>query len=249
MRYFVFADPHGDFNALTCALIEAGYDMKNKDHQLVGLGDYFGRASQSVSDCLNIWEYLRNNAHANKPICIRGNHESILIDAIKRRTLTNTDITNGEHNTFASFVNCYPNQMAYDPWYQFDAAKMMCDNGFLDWLENLPWYYETNNYIFTHGFIPVNYFLEGSSLDSFDDDQWNIASWCMTPKVIKELEDHECVNRDKTIVFGHWTSSDLVNKFVTPCDYYGQMFKYKNYIGLDYTTVITHKVGCIVVND
>lgn len=248
MKYFVFADPHGDYEALISTLNENGYDKTNPGHQLIGLGDYFGRASQSLSDCVNIWKFLTADDYANKPICIRGNHESILIDAIHRYKLTTTDIYNGEHNTFASFINEYPAYLIYDDAYQLEAAKIMHDNGFLDWLESLPWYYETDHNIFTHGFVPLLYFSENKPLDSFDDYDWNKMSWCNTPKIFSSLDDTE-IKEGKTIIFGHWTSSDLVNKFIEPCDNYGNIFIYKRFIGIDYTTVLTHKVGCITVED
>lgn len=248
MKYFVFADPHGDYEALLSALNENGYDATNPEHQLVGLGDYFGRAAQSTSDCVSMWNYLTSSEHLNKPICLRGNHESILIDAIERDKLTITDIRNGEHNTFASFIDKYPTAVAYDSIYQHEAAKKMSECGFLSWLESLPWYYETDNNIFTHGFVPVTYFSNNTPLDSFDDYDWDKMSWCNTPELLSSLDTIE-IKEGKTVIFGHWTSSDLVNKFVEPCDNYGNIFMYKRFVGIDYTTVLTHKVGCIVVED
>lgn len=248
MKYFVFADPHGDYEALLSVLNEKGYDKTNPQHQLIGLGDYFGRAAQSNTDCVDIWKYLTNSDHINKPICLRGNHESILIDAIKRAKLTITDIRNGEHNTFASFINKYPAEIAYDSIYQYEAAKKMSECNFLSWLESLPWYYETDHYIFTHGFVPLSYFSEDKPLDSFDDYDWDRMSWANTPEVLASLDNIE-MEKIKNIIFGHWTSSDLVNKFIAPCDHYGDIFIYKKFIGIDYTTVLTHRVGCIVVED
>lgn len=255
MKYFIFADPHGNYEALLSALNERGYDKANPDHQLIGLGDYFGRAMQSKTDCVNIWKYLKSEEHANKPICLRGNHESILINAIHRRTLTETDIFNGEHNTFASFADVYPNQMKYDCQRQFEVCKRMFNCGFMNWLENLPWYYETDNYVFVHGFVPVDSYFNGVSLKQLTDDDWDELSWSKTPMCIRTMDDMGInINRvaGKTIVFGHWRAKELNEKFLykwEPED--GDIYfdEDRKLIGLDCITVLSHKVGCIVLED
>lgn len=251
MKYFVFADPHGDYQALLTTITEMGYDAANPQHQLIGCGDYFGRAAQSNSDCINIWKYLTSTHHVNKPICIRGNHESILIDAIERRQLTETDIYNGEHNTFASFLWRYPNQIKCDFYLQFDAAKTMMDVGFYDWLKSLPWYFETKHYIFTHGFVPMMYFTRDIELDDFGDLEWGQASWANTPDSIRTF-DLMKVGMRKTIVFGHWRAKSLNEKFAHKWEEKDSEIyvdEERKLIGLDVTTVLSHKVGSIVIDD
>ena len=251
MTYFVFADPHGNYGALITAITEMGYDAANPQHQLIGCGDYFGRAARSNSDCVNIWKYFTSPHHANKPICLRGNHENILIDAIERRQLTEVDIYNGEHNTFASFLGRYPNQVKYDCYLQFDAAKAMIDVGFYDWLKALPWYYETEHYIFTHGFVPLTYFARGVELSNFDDWSWAQASWAKTPDEIVRF-DLMRIESHKTIVFGHWRAKELDEKFAGKWEEEdGNIYvdKERKLIGLDVTTALSHKVGSIVIDD
>lgn len=251
MKYFVFADPHGNYEAMLSALSQMGYEKDNKDHQLIGLGDYFGRATQSNSDCVNIWKYLKSAEHANQPICLRGNHESILIEAIHRHGLTETDILNGEHNTFASFAGVYPSQMKYDYQRQFEVCKTMCDCGFVDWLETLPWYFETKHYIFTHGFVPLQWFDKQWGLDKLGDWEWNSASWAIVPDCIRTL-DNTHTKIDKTVVFGHWRAKELNEKFLgkwEPEDGNIYVDEERKLIGLDCTTVLSNKVGCIVLED
>lgn len=251
MKYFVFADPHGNYEALITAIAEMGYDASNPQHQLIGCGDYFGRAAQSNTDCANIWKYLTSLHHTNKPICIRGNHESILIDAIARRQLTDIDIYNGEHNTFASFSGRYPNQVKLDCYLQFDAAKAMINVGFYDWLKSLPWYFETEHYIFTHGFMPTMYFVRGVELSDFDVEDWKRASWAKTPDDIRTL-DRMGVKSPKTIVFGHWRAKELNEKFAGKwAEKDGEIYvdEERKLIGLDVTTALSHKVGKIILED
>lgn len=251
MKYFVFADPHGDYQALLTAITEMGYDAANPQHQLIGCGDYFGRAAQSNSDCINIWKYLTSPHHVNKTICIRGNHESILIDAIKRRQLTETDIYNGEHNTFASFLGRYPNQVKYDLYLQLDAVNVMVNIGFYDWLKSLPWYFETEHYIFTHGFVPMMYFTRGIELGDFGYSEWEQASWSNTPDSIRTF-DLMNVGAHKTIVFGHWRAKSLNEKFAHKWEEEDSEIyvdEERKLIGLDVTTALSHKVGSIVIED
>lgn len=251
MTYFVFADPHGNYEALITAITEMDYDAANPLHQLIGCGDYFGRAAQSNSDCVNIWKYLTSPHHKNKPICLRGNHESILIDAIKRRQLTYTDIYNREHNTFASFINIFPQNIVCDGGYQLDAARKMIDCGFYDWLKSLPWYFETEHYIFTHGFVPLKYFTTKPDLSDFRDSEWNAASWAKTPDDIRYL-DTQGFKASKTIVFGHWRAKELNERFAGKWEEVdGDIYvdKERKLIGLDTTTALSYKVGCVVIED
>lgn len=251
MKYFIFSDPHGDYHALIDSLHMNQFDMYNKDHQLIGLGDYFGRAARSKDDCLNMWQYLSSDAFANKPILLRGNHESILIKAIKRGTLTLTDIYNGEHNTFASFMGLYPRDfMNTDYDVQRITAKRMIDIGFLKWLESLPWYYESKYGIFVHGFVPLEHFTRNIPLSKFKDEDWNRASWVNTIEKIKALDRLKVSH--KPIVFGHWRAKQLIEEFLHEWNEDdGDIYidKDRNLIGLDCTTVISHSVGVLVVEE
>ena len=249
MKYFVFSDPHGNYEALLTALSSQGYESTNPKHQLVGLGDYFGRAAQTNADCVNIWNYLTSSIHKNKPICLRGNHESIILNAIYRRGLTELDFRNGEDNTFASFANVFPAQIRYDYQRQFEACKEMLNCGFAYWIEGLPWYFETKHYIFTHGFLPRTFFMADCPLSQYTAEDWYRASWSKVPEEIIRLPDKR---KGKTIVFGHWRAKQLNEMFLCkwePED--GEIYNdpARKLIGLDITTVLSQKVGCIVLED
>lgn len=257
MKYFVFGDCHGDFEALKSQLNYMGYDPHNSEHQLLGLGDYFGRAAKSIDDCYNIWQYLISEEHINKPICLRGNHESILIDAIQRHALTEIDINNGEHNTFASFLSCvdplrtepiYPSTVSLDIVWQHDAANIMNACGLKYWLEHLPWYHITNNYLFVHGFVPYSY-DGGSFLEWYNDVTWDNCSWANTPREIAHFITRFPKGCGKTIVFGHWNTYELNRHILNKPELgYGVFFdKTHHLIGLDRCTALTGKVGGVIL--
>ena len=113
--------------------------------------------------------------------------------------------------------------------------------GFYDWLKSLPWYFETEHYIFTHGFVPLTYLAHGVKLSDFNDYDWERASWSKTPDDIRYL-DIQGFKLHKTIVFGHWRAKELVD---------GDIYvdKERKLIGLDATTALSHKVGCVVIED
>ena len=76
-RYFVFGDVHGEYYALAEALNEAGYDGTNPKHILVSLGDNFDRGPLSI----DVYRLLTENA---RNICIKGNHETFLEEALEK---------------------------------------------------------------------------------------------------------------------------------------------------------------------
>lgn len=260
MKYFAFADCHGNFDALMDALREKGYDCHNPEHQLVGLGDYFGRATQQLLDNYHIWQYLTSPNHINPPVCLRGNHETILIDAIRRGHLTELDMRNGELATFCSFgtqmaaedddlLRFYPGWLAYDQVTQQQICSFMNKCGFEEWLNTLPWYYTTANYMFVHGFVPRD--IGEVALSTYDDDTWHKCSWAKTPVEIAMFAAKHPSGIDKTIVFGHWRTSELNEKVfggdwpitLPHCD------PLRKLIGLDLTTVVSGEVGCLVFED
>ena len=166
MKYFVFSDIHGNGEALYKGLEKAGYDPYNPEHRLISCGDNFGRCENYSIGSKEIYEYLTSDMHINKPICLRGNHEDILLKIEERNSITLTDIYNGEHKTLGAFAadNVDPNlfdkeimasQIKYDQHEARLAIKEMREKGFFEWIKQMPFYFETEHYVFTHGFLPM----------------------------------------------------------------------------------------------
>lgn len=251
MRFknFIVADIHGDYYALLKGLDEAGYNCGDSSHRIICLGDAFGRASTGLKS-KGVWKYLTNQMpeyqHVNKPICLRGNHESILLDIFRRGYLTQVDIYNGEAQTISSFAHCSKTEAICDREMTQKAAR----TGVEEWIHGLPWYYETKNYIFVHGFLPA-YDEEWGNWSAYNDEDWHDASWAYTIEDIGWFRRSYPNGWKKTIVFGHWTSADFYSYFENKHDYYGHAYRNDQLriIACDCTTALTHNIEVVVVED
>lgn len=250
MKYFVFSDVHGEFNAMKKGLDEAAYDPQNENHQIISLGDYFGRATVKSSS-KDVFNYLTSNIHKNKPICIFGNHEDILLNTFKRGKLSTTDIYNGEHKTIASFNNTDAQTVFFDPTGVFinNTQKIL-----EPWIRTLPFYFETKNYRFTHGFWPLDERnLMVDDPENVERSEWLRCTWSDTPSNI-HLYEHglkaAAREPDKTLVFGHWHAFQLHETF--PDGKIGDVI-WRNerlkLIGVDQRTVFSHHIEVLVIED
>jgi len=259
MKYFVCSDIHGDWKAFQKSIKACQYDKDNSNHQLIVIGDLFGRATDSSQDILNLYYYLTKDVHVNTPIIIHGNHENILEIAMKRGYCDSLDVYNGEDKTVAALggVTRYEARTHYgvqQAWEQHPE--------FVHWLESLPHYYETENFIFTHGTLPLLW----NNLDDADeivDDwrkadaiDWVVAEWAETDEWIDKVERCNCVDRllnGKTLVFGHWGTfllrgiEDNIQPARGDCDIWFSADGH--YIGLDGTTALSHQVNMLVIDE
>lgn len=245
MLYFCFGDVHGDEIAMLEGLKRAGYDNNNSNHQIISLGDNFGRASTGGGS-RGVYNYLTSDKHANPPINIRGNHESILMDVFRRGYLTQTDIYNGEASTISSFAYCSKSYAIFDGEYVRIASK----SGVEKWIIGLPWFYETKNYIFVHGFLPRPEEYWGH-WDKYCDEDWHDASWANTLEQIQWFEKVYPNGWDKHIVVGHWTTADFYSYFDRKYNNYGKVYtnpKLK-FTCCDCTTVYSHNIDVVVIED
>lgn len=202
---FVFSDVHGDYDALMKGLSEVGYDANNKQHLLVSLGDNFGRAdnSRDNSGSLNIFNFLVKTEHANTPIILRGNHESILLDMLKRQDFTYTDLYNGEVKTIGSFVGLTEAETLYGPEWAFkEIQKYNLDS----WVSTLPWFFSTKHCIFTHGWLPENKGVIIANLSQVSKTRWHQATWSNSIEKYQNFIEKYPRGYKKVIIVGHFGS-------------------------------------------
>ncbi len=257
-KYFITSDTHSYFIPLIEELDKKGFDKNNKDHILVLCGDLFDRGPDSIK----IYEFIKS-IPIDRRILIRGNHEYLFIDLCHKELPDDYDHSNGTFDTFCDLTN-----NKYQNW--FDLVLDDKINEIKKWFLSDEWidYYETKNYIFTHAFIPLNidasansnhmYFARTKFL-SYKED-WRNSS----PKEFKnatwgcpwELAVAGLNKTGKTIVCGHWHTSDFFNNLKhlkIRYNYFEKnpIFISKKYkiIGLDACTAATNKVNVLVLNE
>lgn len=240
MKYFVFSDIHGDYRALIDALEHAGYDKSNSNHRIICCGDCFGRADTGKGS-LGVYEYLVKENHTNKPIVIKGNHELILRDIIQRRRLTYTDIYNGEDKTMRSLTKEYYSYFYDDTLYDEPIIKEV-----KEWIESLPFYYETKTAVFTHGWLPS----VSSNWRNSPVDYWEEATWSYTPDML-EYGNVEKYIGDKHLYVGHWHAFDIKHRETGIEDYDCLVYTSKrgNVTFLDSCTAYNHVMGIAIVEE
>lgn len=252
-------DLHGHCKELIQALNEKGFDENNDSHLLVVLGDLFDRGWEN----LEVYEYLTRLQEKDKCVVVFGNHDLML-----SRYLNGEDnspfnyLTNGTNETLGDFLHqtlpfetyCLLNEKIqtmgeFVTW--IDLARKEINEEYpelLSWLQNLPYYYETKNYIFTHGAIDVNaedWHNPKCSRHQYED--WEALIWDAGDFFIKDIK-----NTDKTVVIGHFGTDDLRKMYNLPYD--KQLYDILTredgrVIAIDTCTVLTRRVNVLVIED
>ena len=98
-KYFVVSDIHGFFDIFHNSLLRSGFEEENPDHILIVCGDIFDRGDQP----LEVYNFLRNFPKERR-ILIRGNHEELLEELVKREECWNHDLHNGTYQTLFKII-------------------------------------------------------------------------------------------------------------------------------------------------
>ena len=240
MKYFVSADIHGFYDEWIEALKEKNFDVNNPEHKIILCGDLFDRGRQPKE----IIDFILS--HKDKFILIRGNHEDLMQEMIIRNKNTSMDLSNG---TAQTIVDLYPAWLITE----FDLSKIAKETGLQEVLDLCVNFYETNKYIFVHGWIPIieNCYLYDKNWRHARNERWKKARW-QNPVLMYK---HQLYEPNKTIVCGHWHCSALWHE-LDPIQYSEfddnakfEPFITKNMIALDSCTAYTRKVNVIVLKD
>jgi serine/threonine protein phosphatase 1 len=249
-KFFVVSDIHSYYTPLKKALDEKGFDSNNEDHWLVVCGDCFDRGDES-------WAVLKFLMGLERKILVRGNHDTLLEECCMREYPNSHDYHNGTVKTIQDLGDMgmgYPfDECCHTTWNKTAAYRDLLVN-----------YFETQNYIFVHSWIPTNiesngkmkpWYQEGKTYSYRED--WrhaNDAEWdeSMWGNPFKQWEAR--LNKTgKTIVFGHWHCS-AGHKMLGHCE---DEFEYaiwepcyaEGIIGIDRCTAYTGEVNVVVIED
>lgn len=240
MEYFVSSDIHGFYDEWQSALKEKGFDINNPNHKIILCGDLFDRGHQPKE----IIDFVLS--HKDKIILIRGNHEDLMRQMIDRNNNDYGDLCNG---TAETIIDLYPEWQISE----FNLSKIAKETRLQEVLDLRVDYFETEHYIFVHGWIPI---IENRCL--YDEDwrkarkkRWQKARW-INPV---EMYRHKIYEPNKTIICGHWHCSAFWHE-QNPGTYdeFGDKANFEPFItdkmiALDACTVHSHKVNVIVLED
>lgn len=222
-KYFVFSDIHGNLKPLVEALEKKGFDVDNKDHYLISLGDNFDRGIEN----LKVLGFLKYFDRMNRLIMILGNHDEFLLNFLNGTDngLFNVKY-NGMGNTLVELADKESNTM--------DKIKTSILNKYpfiLELLNKMKDKFELGNKIFLH-----------AGFSHHNDKGWYIHNFVKKPDFMNEFK-----NNGKTYIFGHFHTS-VLNKHILNIDS-NEVFRYLNFIGIDANTVLTKHVHVLVFDD
>lgn len=237
--YFVCSDIHGFYLELKDALKNAGFDEKDKNHFFILCGDAFDRGPQDI-DVFNFLSYLANE---NRLIYIRGNHEDLLFDCVKciekKEIIPYYHLNNGTLDTISQFTDTNIYDYITGCYDINDALSKL--HPLLDFIENNSVdYAEIDNYIFVHGWIPVNV----DDIGKATKKDWENARWTNGMKAWSLGYKYD----NKIIVCGHWHASYGNANLHFDGSEFGDSANYNTFIdsgiiALDACTAISHKIN------
>lgn len=195
-KYFVTSDIHSHYFVFIRALNESGFDLKNKEHILIIVGDLFDRGDESTQ----LYNFIKKLPKERR-ILIRGNHEDLLFDVVKRFDnlypqikndlefdyltqyyggyFNRADFSNGTVKTILNLAGIeITNREDYlNKQIQERAIFALKKTKILEWINSDEWcdWYELGQYIFTHAFIPLHNNSKEDMYSLYDKDYFGLS--------------------------------------------------------------------------
>lgn len=246
--FFVCSDIHSAYTPWMQALTNAGFNPNKYSHKIIVCGDLFDRMNESQQ----VYDFAKDMIAKDKLIYIKGNHESLLMDCVRRGYPLSNDWSNG---TVQTIMDLAPNVK------QFNVACSVVYDKVKPLIDKTINYFETKNYIFVHSFVPINcddnlppYYVRNRKYSKMENwreasaIKWEDARWGDP----FDLADRGLLP-DKTLVFGHWHCSKgwakKEHRSQFDDDARFDPFYGDGFIAIDACTAHTGKVNCIVIED
>ena len=171
MKTIVIGDIHGCYNELK-KMIDDLTEKKvynYKKDRLIFLGDYIDRGDDSRL----VINFIRNLQNGNQNvIALMGNHEDMAVEYFSTYDKFSPWLYNGCEYTLKSYKN-HNDELASD----------------IEWMKNLPLYFEDDNYVYVHAGINKKYSMEKQSK--------NTLLWA------REEFIYDTKEYNKRVIFGH----------------------------------------------
>ena len=112
---------------------------------LICCGDYFDRGDENM-EVLKFFERVKNK------VLLRGNHEDMLLKLLQTGKLLPHHYINGTISTLRNIFGKYSIDPVNDT-IDFSGKTRIIDR-ICEFIEKTVDYYETENYVFVHGWLP-----------------------------------------------------------------------------------------------
>lgn len=260
MRYYVVADTHGFFTEMIDALNGKGFFEDNEPHKLIVCGDLLDRGSQAKE----IEKFISDLMDKDEVILIRGNHEDLMQEFVENIEKYMTPMVLKSHHYHNGTIDAMLQLIGSNlqTVYEFPrpAAKEMKSTLFYSKImPAMRDYFETDHYIFVHGWIPcqasgyggrATEYLPMQDWRNANKVDWSYARWYNGMDAAKA----GITEQGKTIVCGHWHCSYGHAKLEGKGDEFEGDADFTPYyangiIAIDACTVFSHKVNCLVIED
>lgn len=248
MKYYIASDIHGFYTAFRQALFAAGYFEDAEPHKLILLGDLFDRGEEA----LELQDFILELMERDEVILIRGNHEDLYRDLVEfdNGVPLRHHRSNGTYSTALQLTD-------YDM-----VMATICRDDFTEEAMQTPYYqrimpamrnyFETDRYVFVHGWIPCvrepNGYSYCSDWRNASEEEWERARW------YNGIDAARTCMEEKTIVCGHWHVSYGHSKYNGKGSEFGEDACFEPYcdrgiIAVDACTSHSGKVNVLVLED
>ncbi|MBO4694854.1 MAG: metallophosphoesterase [Clostridia bacterium] len=249
MKYFVVSDTHDHYLLMIEALNKQGFDPECEDHKLIVCGDAF----YSGPEPGKMFEYLKTLKEKDKLVFINGNHDRELLEAI------NNKFTQGRPGNRRCAEGVVEHITGKTRLSNEELASECNKIGFTSFLKSALRYFETEHYVFTHGFIPVK--------DKKYNPDWrnegSKSKFDLTDGMMMSMK-YGIQEPGKIIVFGHYSAARCyVMKNATSENWEKGLYKVVNnvpqegflpfygntFIALDQSVKKTGFINCLIIED
>ena len=246
-KIFAVSDIHGHYKELKSAWEKAGFVPNDEAQLLIVCGDCFDRGSENRL----VFEYL--NAIQNK-ILIRGNHEDMLSLILEKKHIGSGGFSNGLDATIRDFFGdeafglldpLYQTAIKLNFWGKDDILSEL--RFFMDHMYD---YFETERYVFTHGWLP-SVMIDEAEYRVKPDFRYEQPGLWERARFTEWYRRYQqgALLEGKTIVCGHRTSrfGCLLDDKRDPMDF--SPFYAKGMVAIDASTVQSKEVNVLVIDD
>ena len=249
MKNFVVSDIHDNYDLLMDALARNGFDINDSSHRLIVCGDAFFSGPKPAETFV----FLREMSEKGRLIFIYGNHDIDILDSLRAKNFRRAG-----NRTCAELI---VEHLTQKTGLTDDELVSECEKiGFIRFLAETPvWYYENEDYVFTHAFIPTENNAYRADWRNATEEEWRKAS---TSDAMLLSMYYGISEPNKKIICGHFgaarchlmknaTQEDWDNQIykgitISPIDGYKPFFG-DTFIAIDSSVNKTGVLSCIVV--